>query len=553
MATLLEDIRFAFQPLVNLNTGGIVAVEMLVRGNVHDLVYQAKRRGALAELDRAMAVSALRYAADASTRLPLHINVLAETIAEDPEGIAELRDAVREVGRREHEIVLELGPPPAWVMRRDLLSAIDHVRACGFRVALDGLGGTHTPLMVAAEMPLDIVKLHPGVVRNLPGQSGYLAVLESVQHLCEARDVSLVVDGVDDERQLALLRRQGIRLVQGHLLARPARRPPGALTVPGAQAEPFNSTESKPERVAAGPPVTEFLSPARVLPARATADEARHVFSDTPDLRSVVLIDEVGRPVSTVDRNRLLVAVTGQYGYALHAKKPASGLSDPPRLMTTSTTALEALELISDSGPDRMYDDAVVVDDHGRCLGVIQAVRLLQGMTELQADQAAALNPLTRLPGSEAIAAEVERRIANGEEFTLSWLDIDGFKTVNDTASFQVGDELIRGVGRSLTDAAAPLGSVRVGHVGGDDFLLVAHPEDLRQVAERVLDVDRDADGMPVTLSLATLVCPQDSGIDYSEASRQLAPVKRHAKALSGSSWVISQLYSQNVHTLRGR
>lgn len=116
---------------------------------------------------------------------------------------------------------------------------------------------------------------------------------------------------------------------------------------------------------------------------------------------------------------------------------------------------------------------------------------------------------------------------------------LDHFKQVNDGAGFAAGDELIRAVGRLLQHAAT--GTTRVGHIGGDDFLVLADPEELAPLAAAVLDAPWSAGGRPVTLSLATVECVPGRVADHREAAACLAPLKKAAKALSGASWVVGR------------
>ena len=555
MLSLVDEVRFAFQPLINVKTGVIVGVEALARpagAHVHDLFREAARRRCLAELDVQLAMAAAAAAAEHETLLPLHINVFGGTVTHDAHRFAALRDKLHEVGRREHEVTLEVGPPFARLDPEALASGVEQLRSVGFQIALDGLGDGDVPLTLIADLAPGMVKIDRGVIKGLPEDTRRTATLEAVHHLCKATDSQLVAEGVESERQLTSLRRSGVRLVQGTLLAPPARRPPTAQTVPGVAGAVTDPQVQPVSTLAAGPRVTEFLSPATMLSNDVTADKVREVLADHPEVSGIVLIDEHNQPQWTIDRNRFLLAVTGPYGHALHAKRPASRLADEPRIVTTATTAMEALSLITRSDPYRMYDDAIVVDEAGRCLGSVRAGDLIRGLADLKVEEAAALNPLTRLPGSDSIAKDVGRRIAAGEVFAVSWLDIDKFKTVNDTAGFSAGDELIRSVGRSLTDATASLSSVRVGHVGGDDFLMVADLDDLVPLSEMLLDPPRQAESIDITLSLATLVCTSHMVQDYDDASRLLAPLKQFAKSLEGSSWVLSRPGSDQVDVLRG-
>jgi diguanylate cyclase (GGDEF)-like protein len=264
----------------------------------------------------------------------------------------------------------------------------------------------------------------------------------------------------------------------------------------------------------------------------------------------VVLVDRDGVPVRSVHRSRFLLSMSGRYGHALYADRPATKLGDVPRTVGVDATAWEVLDVVAVGDADRTSDDVAVVDRYGRCVGVVRLADLVRALAETRVEEAAGLNPLTRLPGSDAITGEVDRRIADGRTFALSWLDVDHFKEVNDGAGFAAGDELIRSVGRTLQWAAS--GHTRVGHIGGDDFLVLTDPEGLEQLAAAVLNVPWAAGGRAVTLSLATVLCEPGSVTDHRQAAAFLAPLKKAAKSLHGTSWVLSQAGLGEYEILRG-
>jgi hypothetical protein len=103
-----------------------------------------------------------------------------------------------------------------------------------------------------------------------------------------------------------------------------------------------------------------------------------------------------------------------------------------------------------------------------------------------------------------------------------------------------------------LTEGAATYPGVQVGHVGGDDFLVVAGLNEIVPFAAAVLDSPFEAEGRGVTLSLATLICAAGTVGSYREVSRLLAPLKEHAKSLRGTSWVLGRPGSDHVDVLRG-
>jgi diguanylate cyclase (GGDEF)-like protein len=539
-------VRFAFQPLYSLHTGGVVAHEALARpghGTVPELLTQARREGRLAEADLGLAVAAVRQDAESPGTLPLHLNLSARTLAAPQAMFDDLLAELGDAGRRTRDVVLEIGPPFAPLPAGRALAGMRALTELGFRLALDGLGRGDLPLSLLVEAPVDLVKLDRTVLRGLPDDQAAVAVVEALLHYTNRTGTRLVATGLETDAQLDAVRGLGVRIAQGNLLEPPtaAGPAPALLTRPHVARAPGPA-----------PCVGDFLRPATTLPETATCDQVREVLAAADAPSGVVGVDELNRPRWSVDRTRFLVAVTGPYGHALHAKRPAARLADTPHTIEARAGAMEFLELVTDADWSRTGDDVVVVDEVGRCLGVVLVTEVVRGVAEAKVEAAAALNPLTRLPGSDTVARDVARRITIGEPFVAAWLDIDAFKTVNDTAGFAAGDNLIRELGGALTSLAADLRRMRVSHVGGDDFLVVCDVDEIATVAGALLDRHWSADGLPVTVSLATLVCASGAIRSYQEASRLLAPLKKRAKAVPGSSWVLGRPGADRVEVLRG-
>lgn len=576
-----DQLRFAYQPVVNLTTGTVAALEILARPERGDVLAQAHRSPAL---DVDLAALAIRHATHRETLLPLQVNLFAATAAEFPE-LTAFRAAVRASGRRPCEITLDLTGPYTHVPAGALLEAVAELRADGFRICADGVGDGDVPLRLLGDLAPDIIKLDASLCADLDVRPGRAAVVRMVRQLCDELGGLLAVEGVETERSYAAVRLAGAQLGQGHLFAPPARRPAAEVFVPpqtpsasamvagsatpvrttagttgttvpaGAEVDGVSEAGGVEEAVgvSAGPPVAQFVQPAALLPVTASAEEVRSRLTGLPDVSGVLLVDADGVPVRAVDRNRFLLSLSGRYGHALYADRPALRLGDRPRTVGADATAWEVLDVIADGDRDRTGDDVAVVDERGRCIGVVHLADILRALAESRVEEAVRLNPLTRLPGSDAVNAEVDRRLAQGRAVAVSWLDVDGFKQVNDGAGFAAGDELIRAVGAALARAASGDAACRVGHIGGDDFLVLTDPDGLDAVAAAVLDVPWSAGGRPVTMSLATVVCPAGTVTGHAAAAAALAPLKKAAKGLSGASWVLSRLGSAHQEVRRGR
>ena len=107
------------------------------------------------------------------------------------------------------------------------------------------------------------------------------------------------------------------------------------------------------------------------------------------------------------------------------------------------------------------------------------------------------VSPLTGLPGNSRIIREINDRVRGGTDYAVCHIDIDRFKSVNDAYGFARGDEFITALARSLNRAMVTVGlpPAFLGHVGGDDFIVVCTPDQVRPLTEKaVIDFETTAD-----------------------------------------------------------
>lgn len=99
-------------------------------------------------------------------------------------------------------------------------------------------------------------------------------------------------------------------------------------------------------------------------------------------------------------------------------------------------------------------------------------------------------NPLTGLPGNTAIERELIMRIASGVPYAFLYIDIDNFKGFNDYYGYQKGDEIIGFLAGILRRTIDKLGTKDdfIGHIGGDDFVMVTAPVRAEIMAKYIMD-----------------------------------------------------------------
>lgn len=98
-------------------------------------------------------------------------------------------------------------------------------------------------------------------------------------------------------------------------------------------------------------------------------------------------------------------------------------------------------------------------------------------------------NPLSNLPGNISIELDMQQRLTNQEGFSLFYLDIDNFKPFNDCYGYTKGDKVIKLLAEVLLAMAEKFCAPRdlVGHIGGDDFVVVNRIQQADQAAHFLL------------------------------------------------------------------
>ncbi|MFO1321665.1 MAG: EAL domain-containing protein [Burkholderiales bacterium] len=224
----------AFQSIVDLQTGKVVAEEALARIRTReDAVIQAQRFIIAAEalhlvnaIDRAITRSALERTAEAVERTQAldayFINLSAQSLA-DKELVTALRDqalAFRMLKGGVNPMVIEITERQTADMAT-LRAHLDPLLEVGFRVALDDFGSGYSSFRYLAELPVHFLKIEGWMVRALVSDRRTRQLVETIVSTARTFDLQTVAECVEDAATAQVLCDVGVNWAQGHYFGRP--------------------------------------------------------------------------------------------------------------------------------------------------------------------------------------------------------------------------------------------------------------------------------------------------------------------------------------------
>ena len=177
-------------------------------------------------------------------------------------------------------------------------------------------------------------------------------------------------------------------------------------------------------------------------------------------------------------------------------------------------------------------------------------------------------NALTRLPGNRQIEKVIQAKIGEGVDFSVAYYDIDHFKSFNDKYNYMKGDAVIRHTAYIISTTVKRYGNKDdfVGHIGGDDFVVVTTPDRDKLIAsESILNFNRQApfhynkedrslnyiiakdrrgNVVKTPLMSISIAIANNKGCKFSgivEVMETIAEIKTYLKTLPGSNFLVNR------------
>jgi diguanylate cyclase (GGDEF) domain len=566
-----ERLTALFQPMVNLGDGTLYGYEGLIRGPSDSPLHTP--------------FSLLRVATEFGLRVPLEtlcqrvisrtfvslglpgflfLNISPDVLVQRFLADGSHDDAEKSMSAR---VVLELTEGERFLDYKPehLKAAVESCLKEGNGVAIDDLGEGFSSLRLWSELRPTYVKIDRHFVQNIENDPVKAQFVKSIVEIAQRTHSLVIAEGIETVSELLVIRRLGVDIGQGYLFARPHATP---LTQLGSEVTELlrgfrgeagqrnlNSLESR-----------QLIQSIKPLNQHQSNEEALDWFEQL-GCEAIPVVDDQQIPMGLITRVELTSNFTRPYRRELYGRKSCLHYADRYPLVVDKQASVQEISQLLGQVERRHFQQGFIVTDQGRYYGMAHGQDLMRIITEMQLQAAKYANPLTQLPGNVPIHEHLDGLLRNQVPFCACYFDLDNFKPYNDVYGFSAGDGIIR-LTAEILRGAVDHDQDFLGHIGGDDFIVLFRSLDWEQRCQRVLQdfsvqilPSFDADALAaqgyfgenrrgerefhelVSLSVGVVVVPPGLFTSYMEVSRLASGAKKQAKKISGNAIFINRRF----------
>ncbi|UUZ93744.1 EAL and GGDEF domain-containing protein [Paenibacillus sp. P25] len=560
-----KGLSTIYQPIVSLMGGHVLGYEALTRGPRNSMLHApvslftaAEEAGLLYPVERLARQKAIQNAWVGGGDELLFINISAQ-ILNDPHFLPEqLMELLKAKGMKPQQVVFEITERSSIEDFGAALESLEQFRRQGYRIAIDDAGAGYSSLQVIAELHPDFIKMDRSLIQELHKNKVKEYILESCVSFAQKMDIPLIAEGIETREELVKLTRMGVDYGQGYYLGRPGLKP---AEVTGELTELIVLHRRKYDTAGSLWTIGDLSGACPIFERKTPISQVAQYFKDHLHVSGAVIVSG-DCPVGLIMRERLFQELAGQYGFSLFWNRPIDQLMDAKPLIVDEQTPVEQVSQLATSREINNLYDLVIITSGGRMAGTASIRSILECITNARMESAKVASPLTGLPGNIQIHRELNKRLMDRRKFSVIYADLDYFKWFNDRYGFQRGDQLIQYTADCLQQSVALLGRPHdfVGHIGGDDFIVITASESPEKLCAEILRrfdqgvaafydpeewlyvQDRDGrriESEGVTISLSLVICETQEPVTTEQISQAAARLKKQSKAHRGSCFLL--------------
>ena len=489
-----KRITPVYQPIVSLKDGEILGYEALSRIDMENCLFSTEEMFEYAELFRCSwnleylcRKKAIKGIKDEIRQKKLFINVDPYVLNDERFKCGMTKEYLERYDVTTDNIVFEISERTNIAEVEGFQRTINHYERQNYHIAIDDFCKGYAGFNRVYFLQPEYVKIDMSIIRDVDKDTVKSSLVAGFVKYCMDDNILLIAEGVETKEELEKLMELGVDYAQGYFLGKPKAK---LQNISEKVKNIILSGNKNTVRKKSIPSIFANVGLICRKQGTTTLDtKAVNVFEfmqNNPEITELCVVDRDNNVCGMLTRQYIDTCFGGRFGYNLYSRKNVADIIDRNFLEVDIRLPIERVAKLALIRPRMMLYDAIVVSDNGKYMGIVTVKDLLEASVAIQVERAIDVNPLTHLPGNLQIQKQIESKIYSKRPFSIMYLDLDNFKAYNDAYGFENGDLMIQAVAECIKNACRR--HEFMGHIGGDDFVIISQEYNLEDVFEKIVE-----------------------------------------------------------------
>ncbi len=476
---IVQKLDFAFQPIVNVKSGKIYAVEALLRNvkeagwyhSIFALFDDAYHDGVLYQLDlRLREIAFGKFAKIDIPNIHLFYNLDNRLIDMPDYSYGNTANILEKLELDRKQICFELSERGTMQNPSSITSMVNRYKKEGFDIAIDDFGTGIAGLQLLYRAESNFIKIDRFFIDNINRDAKKRLFCSSIINMAHIMGMKVVAEGIETKEEYYTCSDVGVDLLQGFLIQKPKTNI-SKLKVTYDEVKLLSKEDKRKSTHNIIDKIKIEKLPS--LNIDINLDNLFKFFKKHPKNSFVPLVDSLGELCGVIYEEDIK-----EFAYSPYASSLVKNgkLNEKLKEYIRETVSVEITwsvdKVLEVYNMHTLNSKGVFVTKNNRYYGFINLRNLLSLSYNRNLEIASDQNPLTKLPGNKKIEEFLSSvfELKDKNSFQVVYFDFNDFKPFNDTYGFRQGDRAILMFADILKKELAH--DDFIAHIGGDDFFV---------------------------------------------------------------------------------
>ena len=474
---IVSKLDFAFQPIVNVKSGNLFAVEALLRnfheaGNFHsifNLFDDAFHDGILYQLDLELRYIALeKFSKLNINNIQLFYNLDNRLLYMPDFSHGNTSLILEKLNLDKKSICFELSERGTLKDPSSIKTMVNRYKQEGYDIAIDDFGTGIAGLQLLYYAEANFIKIDRFFIQNIQVDAKKRLFCSSIINMAHIMGMRVIAEGIETKEEYYTCKDLGADLLQGYFIQKPKIQLEKIRSKYEEIADLYKNDKRYFSTNLVDKQKIEIIKPILV---NTSLHDLFLYFKENPENSFVPIIDRLNTLCGVIYEKDIKKISYSQFGIALAKNdKDYTKIKKFIKQVISAEITWGVDKILEIYNMNKHNTSGIYITKNNKYFGFLSVNDLLDISYNRNLEMAEDQNPLTKLPGNKKIEEYLLNGFDSKKTFFIVYFDFNDFKPFNDHYGFRQGDRTILLFSTILKSYATS--NNFVAHIGGDDFFV---------------------------------------------------------------------------------